>query len=36
MLQARLAGCATLPEVLRRLKLPVEGEPRPTPEQFLR
>lgn len=34
--QARVVHCATLPEVLRNLKQPIEGEPHPTPEQFLK
>lgn len=35
-IKQRLAGCVTLPEVLRRLRQPLDGEPRPTQAQFLK
>lgn len=34
--QARVLGCTTLPQVLRALRQPIDGEPHPTPEQFLK
>lgn len=34
--QARVLGCTKLPQVLRALRQPIDGEPHPTPEQFLK